>query len=144
MITTGSGSEIYICEDLPATYDKAGYNALIWTKIEKTMGGLEYGKEFEMVDFVGLGDRQIVQLKGNYRCGSANLQFASLPADAGQVLVLEASESDNNYSFKVVRTDGVVDAFTAKVTTFKPNIQSGAILSVSAPIAIQTNIINIA
>lgn len=141
---SGSGSKVYISATLPATYDKTGYDALTWTEITDITSVGEYGREYEMIDHAPIDKRQVVQIKGNYREGTIDLAFASIPADAGQVIVETASTSDDNYAFKIVRTDGRVDAFSGKVTTFRPNVQGGAILSVASGVAIQTQVIDIA
>lgn len=142
-VVSGSGSKLYISSTLPATYNKAGYTALTWVLVGEVTNVGEYGREYDLIDHAPIDTRQIVQIKGNYREGSLPLTFGSTPTDAGQIIINTASKSDNNYSFKVERTDGDIDAFTGKVTSYKPNVQGGAILSVSSNVSIQTEIINI-
>lgn len=142
-VVSGSGSKLYVSSTLPASYTKAGYTALTWVLVGEVTNVGEYGREYDLIDHAPIDTRQIVQIKGNYREGSLALSFGSAPVDAGQVIINTASKSDNNYSFKVERTDGDIDAFTGKVTAYKPNVQGGSILSISSNVSIQTEIINI-
>lgn len=142
-VISGSGSKIYISDDLPATHDKNGFNALTWVEIKEVTSIGEFGRDYSMIEHSPIDKRQTVQIKGNFTEGSVALAFASVPLDAGQILVNTASKSDDDFSFKIVRTDGVIDAFTGKVTAFKPTVQGGSILSVSSNVSIQTEIIDI-
>ncbi len=142
-VISGSGSKIYISDDLPATNDKSGFTALPWVEIKEVTSIGEFGRDYSMIEHSPIDKRQTVQIKGNFTEGSVALAFASVPLDAGQILVNTASKSDDDFSFKIVRTDGVIDAFTGKVTAFKPTVQGGSILSVSSNVSIQTEIIDI-
>lgn len=142
-VTTGSGSKIYISATLPTTNNKTGYDALTWIKIGKVSNIGEYGSTYETVNFTDIESRVTEQLKGNMSLGNLPLTLGSLPADAGQVKLLEALSSDNNYAFKVDRKDGVIDAFQGKVMSFKPTVQGGAVLSINANITLQTEPIDI-
>ena len=142
-VVSGSGSKIFVSATLPATFTKAGYTALTWVLVGEVTNIGEYGREYDLIDHSPIDTRLIVQIKGNYREGPLALSFGSVPADAGQVIINTASKSDNNYSFKVERTDGDIDAFTGKVTAYKPNVQGGSILSISSNVSIQTEMINI-
>jgi len=142
-VKSGSGSKVYVSAGLPATYNKAGYTALTWTLVSDVTNVGEYGREYDLIEHAPIDTRVKQQIKGNYSCGSLSLAIGSVPADAGQVILLAASTSDNNYSFKIERTDGAIDAFTAKVTTFKPTINGGAIISIACNVSIQTDIIDI-
>lgn len=142
-VISGSGSKIYISDDLPAANNKTSFDALTWVEIKEVTSIGEFGRDYSMIEHSPIDKRQTVQIKGNFTEGSVALAFASVPADAGQILVNTASKSDDDFSFKIVRTDGVIDAFTGKVTAFKPTVQGGSILSVSSNISIQTEIIDI-
>ena len=142
-VVSGSGSKVYISSALPATYNKAGYTALTWVLISDVTNVGEYGREYDLIEHTPIDTRLKQQIKGNYSCGSLSLTIGSVPADAGQVIMLAASTSDNNYSFKIERTDLDIDAFTAKVTSYKPTINGGSIISMAANVSIQTDVINI-
>jgi hypothetical protein len=142
-VVSGSGSKIYVCASLPATYNKAGYTALTWSLIGEVTNIGEYGRDYDIIEHTPIDTRVTQSLKGNYKYGNLSVSFGSVPADAGQVIMLAASKSDNDYSFKIERTDGDIDAFTGKVSTFKPTVNGGAVLAVSSNIVINTDITNI-
>lgn len=142
-VVSGSGSKLYVSAALPATYNKIGYTALTWTLVNDVTNIGEYGREYDLIDHTPIDTRLTQSIKGNFKEGSLSLAFGSVPADAGQVVVLAASKSDNNYSFKIEKTDGGIDAFTGKVTTAKPTVNGGAIVSIAANVSIQTEVIDI-
>lgn len=142
-VVSGSGSKLYVSVALPATYTKAGYTALTWVLVSDVTSIGEYGREYDLIEHTPIDTRLKQQIKGNFSEGNVGVVFGSVPADAGQVIMLAAAKSDNNYSFKIERTDGDIDAFTGKVTTAKPTVNGGAIISVAANVAVQTEIINI-
>ena len=142
-VVSGSGSKLYVSVALPATYTKAGYAALTWVLVSNVTNVGEYGREYDLIEHAPIDTRVKQQIKGNFSEGSLGIVFGSVPADAGQVIMLAAAKSDNNYSFKIEKTDGGIDAFTGKVTKAKPTVNSGAIISVAANVAVNTEIIDI-
>ncbi len=142
-VVSGSGSKIYVSAAAPATFTKAGYTALIWTLIGEVTNVGEYGREYNMIEHTPIDTRLTVSIKGNYKAGSLSLAFGSIPLDAGQIIINAASKSDNDYSFKIERNDGEIDAFTGKVTQFKPNVQGGSVLSISSGVTLSTDVISI-
>lgn len=142
-VVSGSGSKLYVSAALPATYTKTGYMALTWTLVGDVTNIGEYGREYDLIEHSPIDTRLKQQIKGNFSEGNLEIVFGSVPADAGQVIMLAAAKSDNNYSFKIEKTDGGIDAFTGKVTKAKPTVNSGAIISVAANVAVNTEIIDI-
>lgn len=131
---SGSGSKVYVSAALPATHDSAGFIALTWTLVSDVTEVGEYGRDYDTIEHAPIDTRIVETIKGNYREGGLPLNFASVPADAGQVILLAASEDDADISFKIERTDGQTDYNIGKVFSFKPSVSGGAILSVSSQI----------
>lgn len=131
---SGSGSKVYVESTLPATHDALGFEALTWVLVKEVTTVGEYGRDYEEITHNPIDTRITERIKGNYSEGGLPLNFASVPADPGQVLMLAASELDVDYSFKIERTDGAIDYNIGKVFSFKPSVDSGAILSVSCQV----------
>jgi hypothetical protein len=142
-VKSGTGSKLYVSSALPATETKAGYTALTWVLVGDTIEIGEYGVEYTIIEHNPIDSAVTQKIKGNASYGSLASKIGSVPADAGQVIMLAAAKSDNNYSFKIEKTDGGIDAFTGRVTKAKPTVNSGAIISVAANVAINTEIIDI-
>ena len=87
--------------------------------------------------------RVLQKIKGNANYGSLSVKIGSVPADAGQVILLAASTSTNDYAFKIEKTDLDIDAFVGQVTSFKPTVQGNVILSKSVNIGLNSAPINI-
>jgi hypothetical protein len=118
---TSAGSRLYISSTLPATYTKAGFEALTWTEVGEVTEIPAFGKVFNIVTFNPLGDRQTIKRKGSYDNGELDVPYAyDVNDDAGQVIMSAAVESDNSYAFKVdIKEDPVLKSvyFTAQVTS---------------------------
>ncbi len=117
---TAAGSKVYISPTKPATYDKAGFEALTWTEIGEVTSIPTFGKVYNIVNHSPIGDRQIIKRKGSYDNGSMDIPYAydmSATPDAGQVLLLAALESDTSYSFWVDLKQLKAHYFTAQVTS---------------------------
>lgn len=133
-VKSGSGSKLYVSATLPATHDAVGFEAETWVLVTEVTEIGEYGREYESIDHAPIDTRIVESIKGNYREGGLPLTIGSVPADPGQVILLAASEDDDDISFKVDRNDGVVDYNIGKVFSFKPTVSGGAIISISAQV----------
>jgi len=133
-VVSGSGSKLYVSSALPATHDQAGFEALSWTLVKEVSEIGEYGREYDAIEHAPIDTRIVETIKGNYREGGLPLTIGSVPADAGQVIMLAASESDDDIAFKVDRNDGIVDYNVGKVFSFKPSVSGGAILNISSQV----------
>ena len=133
-VVSGSGSKLFVCATLPATHDQAGFEALTWTLVTEVTEIGEYGREYESIDHAPIDTRIVETIKGNYREGGLPLSIGSVPADAGQGILLAASEADTDISFKIDRNDGVVDYNIGKVFSYKPTVSGGAIISISSQV----------
>lgn len=142
-VKSGTGSKLYVSSALPATETKAGYTALTWVLVGDTVEIGEYGSEYTVIEHTPIDSGITQKIKGNVSYGSLGVKTGSVPADAGQVILLAASTSPNDYSFKIEKTDGDIDAFMGKVTSFKPTVQGNTILSKSVNIGLNSAPINI-
>lgn len=117
---TAAGSKLYVSATLPATYDKAGFEALTWTEIGEVTEVPSMGKVFTIVNHLPLGSRQTVKRKGSYDNGDVDIPYAfDVNNDAGQDILVTALDSDNSFAFKVGIKNPEVKCvyWTAQVTS---------------------------
>jgi hypothetical protein len=143
---TAAGSRLYISNALPATYTKAGFEALTWTEVGEVTEIPSFGKVYNIVTFNPLGDRQTIKRKGSYDNGEMDIPYAyDVNDDAGQVILQAAVDSDNSYSFKVdIKEDPVLKSvyFTAQATSSPITVGSvDAIVMKNTTLAIDNDVL---
>ena len=58
---TAAGSKLFVSATLPGTYDKAGFEALIWTEVGEVTEIPQFGKVYTIVNHLPLGQRQTIK-----------------------------------------------------------------------------------
>lgn len=108
----------YISATLPETYDQTGYEStdLMWSEITLVSEFPPYGAMADVNKFTPIRGA-IKKVKRTADYGGGPMTYADLPSDAGQVIVLAASASQNHYSMKVVNTDGETHYLDVLVTS---------------------------
>jgi len=114
-LVTIAGGSIFVSASLPATYNKAGYEALVYTEVGGAADLPALGGSANVVSYDLLSTGFTTKKKGQKQFGSATFNYASVPSDAGQVIMTAATLSQNSYSFKVVYNNGATDYVTAIV-----------------------------
>ena len=117
-VHTSAGTTIGIVAGAPATYDVAGYTALIFVNIGEITNAGEFGRVYQLITHNPLATRGTQKYKGSFNEGAMNLNLALSSDDAGQVLAKTALDSDEDYSFKVSMPGGDDYYFRAKVMSF--------------------------
>lgn len=146
MFSTVAGTILSISAAAPATHDAAGFAALTWTAVgELTDIPSVVGREYNIVTHSPVSSAQVTQKKGSYTLPQADAVCAWDEDDAGQILIKTASESNNIYSFKVVKQDGAIRYFTAQVSKFiEENGTVDNVVTGSFSLLRQTNTISVA
>lgn len=119
VVGTLSGATLAISASLPATYDAAGYGAttITYTAIGQIENFGNHGVTATIVEFTPIDTAVVAKMKGSKNYGTMSLMLGSIPTNAGQVIVLAASESNNHYSGKLTYPDGeihYIDVLVAK------------------------------
>ena len=116
-----SGATIAISATLPATYDAAGYGAttITYTAIGKVETYGNHGVTANVSTFTPVDTATVTKIKGHKDYGVMNLVFGSMPTDAGQIIVLAASESNNHYSIKLSYPDGEIHYIDVIVSKYE-------------------------
>lgn len=122
-VKTSAGTTFSVTASTPATFNKAGYEALSYTAVGEVTDLGTFGREFNLITHNPIASRGTVKRKGSFNEGTIDLQLGLDTDDAGQVIMKAASLSDNDYSFKVY-TAGFLDAyyFQAQVMQWKVNV----------------------
>lgn len=137
---TVAGTKIGISASAPATFDEAGYEALVFTNIGNIEDGGEHGREYAEVTFNPIDTRGTQKYKGSFNEGNKTLSIGYDSDDAGMILLKTALNSDGDYSFEVEYPNGDIDWFRAKVMTLtKATGGVDSIRMASVTLAITTN-----
>ena len=145
---TAAGSKLYVSSGTPATYDKAGFEALTWVEVGEVTEIPSFGKVFNIVNHNPLGDRQTVKRKGSYDTGSIDVPYAydlSISgADAGQALLLAGLETDSSYSFWVDIKQLKAHYFTGQIASAPTTVGSvDQIVMKNTTIAIDDDVVEV-
>lgn len=143
-VQSGAGAALAVSATLPATNDASGFGAVSFTNIGEVTNLGEFSRQYNLITYTALDERQIKKLKGSYDEGTIPVSLAYDPSDAGQAILEAARDSDNNYSFRVTLQDGTFFYFQAKVTSYTVNV-SGVddVTSSTCQIAITEQIVKV-
>lgn len=143
-VQSGAGAALAVSATLPATNDASGFGAVSFTNIGEVTNLGEFSRQYNIITYTALDERQIKKLKGSYDEGTLPVNLAYDPADSGQAILEAARDSDNNYSFRVTLQDGTYFYFQAKVTSYTVNV-SGVddVTSSTCQIAITEQIVKV-
>lgn len=119
---TAAGATLRIAEDAPATYDAAGYAAVVMTEVGEITNIGQFGKEFALVQHQPLSRRGVGKGKGSFNNGTLNPNLAIDGLDEGQRMLREALESDQPYTMQVELQDGSSFFMRGLVMSFRHNV----------------------
>lgn len=140
---TSAGTTIAIGDDLPATYDKAGFEAVAWETIGEVTDLGEFGKEFNLVTHNPLGDRRTVKRKGSFNDGAVTMQYAyTRTEDDGQIDLRAALDSDDSFPIRIILQDDTHVYMSVQVMSAPVNVGSvDQITSASTTLEIDNDIL---
>ena len=74
---TVANSKLYVCATPPATYDAAGYAALIWVEVGLISKlGAVLGRNYNTTSMEFINDALIKEKKSNYKLDPADMEVA--------------------------------------------------------------------
>jgi len=115
MVAKTTGVTLGISSTLPATYDATGYGVLTYSAIGEVTDIGELSKAFNVITHQAIALGYPTKLKGNYDIGNITVTVGRIVADAGQIAVQSALNSDASVAFKVTLPSGNTGEFTGKV-----------------------------
>lgn len=121
---TVAGTILAVSIAAPATEDLAGFTALTYTPVAEVTDMGSLGKTFTKVTHNPVADRKTYKYKGSYDNGALALKLAKAISDAGQKILRDASDEDENLSFKITLQDKKTMFFYGQVFSFVTNIGS--------------------
>ncbi|MCK0531773.1 hypothetical protein [Sphingobium agri] len=105
-VHTSAGTVLGLSAAAPATYDKAGYEALTFTSVGEVSDlGEIPSRIYELVRWNAIAERGARKSKGGYDLGSQTITVGIDPDDAGQTLVDTLTNSDSPGSVKIGHPD---------------------------------------
>ncbi|NTG48575.1 hypothetical protein G6M04_14375 [Agrobacterium rhizogenes] len=106
----------------------ADFSAVSWTEIKgwQTMGAV--GDTATLITEAVISNRRDLKAKGTRNAGSMQNNFIILPQDVGQIALIAAEASDDNYPFRIVFDD----ASPARSSTVTMTIAAPGVVSWTA------------
>jgi len=117
-VITAAGAQIAISATIPTAHTIDGFTALTFTDIAEVVDLGEGGKTYNIVEHSPLGEREVLRLKGSYNQGERSFSLGRDITDAGQLLVQDANDSDDEYAFRITLQNGDLLYFTAMVNGY--------------------------
>lgn len=116
---TSTGVTISAVQDVPATFDEAGYSALVYTKIGQVTNVPEFGPNVQVVESNPLETGVTEKFVGFINYGSLSVEADFDGEDAGQEMVTDAVTKDHAsfgqpFAFKLEYLDGSVRYWMGK------------------------------
>lgn len=115
---TYAGLTLSVSAGVPASYDETGFAALTYTAVGEVSSVGDRGQTYEDVTYTTLADRATKHLKGTSDQPETAIELVIDRSDAGQDLLKTASDSDDQYAFKIEYGNGEIDYFQALVYSF--------------------------
>jgi hypothetical protein len=122
-LTPTAGVIVEVSAADPATFDKAGYNALSWSAVGGFDNIGEIGDGYEMQSFDSITDGRI-KYRGILDAGEIDANMADDPTDAGQVILKAAFDAakgstEEVISLRIRDEGGFYTAMQVKVGTWR-------------------------
>lgn len=142
---TSAGTTLGVSATAPATYDQAGFELLTFTEVGEITDLGEYGRQYNLVTHNPLGDRRTVKRKGSYNDGALSMQLARVPDDTGQVILINALDTDDSIACEITLQNGDIQYFTAQVMSYTTGVGSvDQITNAACNLEIDNDIIEVA
>lgn len=118
-VISSAGTRYLISPTAPATYDKAGFDAIVdWVEVGEVTNAGEVGGSAELITYDNLTERKTKKLKGTINYGSMQLEFGRDKTDAGQQALDSGAYGANidvDHSHQLVYQDNTVEYFSGLV-----------------------------
>lgn len=102
MSTAQVGTTLYLANATPATFDKAGYEALTWVKVSGIGNAGAPQFTHNLIDVPDLESGLLRAIKGMKQGQDIEIDYREIAGDAGQALVATLDAAVTECSFKWV------------------------------------------
>ena len=114
------GTCLFVAAAAPATYDKAGFDALTWIEVGEVTDFGEVGGERSVSTHIPVKTGEVNKRGGSIDYGQMAVTYGKDLTDVGQIALDAAVTANTTHSVKILDADGVnYEAFTTIVTSFK-------------------------
>lgn len=123
--TTSTGAKFHAVSGKPATFDKAGYEALSWVEVGEVIDIPEYGPDVTVVESQPLATGITEKYSGFINYGSLSLGLEFDDADTGQTVLSDAIVAGSDFvphSFRIDFPNGKSEYFHGGVFSYTRNI----------------------
>lgn len=117
-VETSAGTLLHVVAAAPATFDAAGYAALVWVAVGEVVDPGEFGRKYAVIKHNPVATRGTQKKKGSYDEGTMALKLGLDNDDAGQVILQDLKDSDDPGAFKLTLPTGHIYYFQALVMEF--------------------------
>ena len=134
-----SGTTLWISESTPISQTAGGFSALNFTQIRaiKFVGDIE--KAWQTFQQSPIDGNRIIQTRSFFTLSNVTFEMVAI-TDAGQALLSQSIDSEDAYSFKLLRNNGTGAYFTAKgIKRRNGNGDSSSIYTLTIELAIETS-----
>lgn len=125
-LVSTAGCKFYIGGVLPATltdFTETSFASQTWVEVDGWMTKGDLGDAAEEINTPLINRGRNVKQKGTFDAGTMENVFAWTPTDPGQLALIAASKTRNEYAFKVEYSDTpVVRSSTFTVTIAAPGV----------------------
>lgn len=147
-IFSSVGTEVYVDDTAPATYDATGFGALTWALCGELADLPSFGSEAALATHTPLATGVVAKRRGSINYGSVTLTMAVSATDAGQAILQSLGEAgagaDSSVSVKVVLVSGEIQYFTGQVMSYKVNVSNAdAVTMAEVTLEIDNSIIKV-
>lgn len=104
--------------------DQADYEADSYTEVGEVEDLGEFGDTAEEITFTAITDRRVRKFKGSFNAGTLSVTTGKDPSDAGQIAMLAAFASDDDYNFRVQLNDTPVGGSTPTTLYFSGKVMA--------------------
>lgn len=147
-----AGSKLYIGGPLNGpTVTEASFTSQTWVEILKLEALGSVGDTSEAITFDDIGAARRVKLKGVRDAGTMEVVAGIDYEDPGQIAVLAAERTPNDYAFRLVFNDAPVGGtpserrFVAKVMSVSEQLDTASsVMKLNMALAVNSNVVRIA
>lgn len=100
-----TGATYSVCAGVPATFDAAGYAALVYTVIGDVESVSPFGANRPITKFTPINGA-VQNVLGTPEFGSLDFVTGDVPSDVGQIILTAGEENGIHHSIRTVFTDG--------------------------------------
>ena len=146
-VPTSSGARLFIGPANDTADELAEFQAITWTEVGEVEDMGEFGDAWNSANFAALKDGRVRKYKTTRDAGDAEMVLGFDAGNAGQVALVAAIESKQDYPFKIILDDEDEDSpanpttwyFRAKVMSNRRRIGNSETGAVRRAVTVAVN-----